>query len=225
MSTARLRTIVDEGRRDGAADRLHQRARHRPAHLGRGRRPARRRLSHRALRQARPRPFRAAARPGVDIADYAPTSPPCSTACRSQGAVDRRPVDRRPDRAGALSPASRTSSPRSSLCDTAAKIGTDGDWDASASPRSSAGGIEAIADAILRALVHRRFPRAAPRRSRRLARDADPHAEAGLSRRLRRLEARRPSTLCAAIKRPDPLPGRRRGRLHAAALVRETGRP
>ena len=94
------------------------------------------------------------------------------------------------------------------LCDTAAKIGTDESWD----DRIAAverGGIEFGRRPDPRALVHSRLSQPACGGIRRLSRHADEDAEAGLSRRLRRLEARRPSALCQLDRSADPLSGRR----------------
>ena len=99
------------------------------------------------------------------------------------------------------------------LCATAAKIGTDESWDERIAAVER-GGIESIAGSVL----ERWFTAGVPRRPRggirRRPRHADPDPQAGLSRRLRRLEARRPSALRRRDRSADPLPRRRPGRLH-----------
>ena len=94
------------------------------------------------------------------------------------------------------------------LCDTAAKIGTDEVWDQRIA-QVERGGVESIAEFRPRAVVHRRFPIPAIRRACRHARHADPNVARGLSRRLRRLEARRPSALRQPDRGADLMPGRR----------------
>ena len=99
------------------------------------------------------------------------------------------------------------------LCATAAKIGTDESWDERIAAVER-GGIEFDRRLGARALVHGRFPRRPGGGIRRRPRHADPDPQAGLSRRLRRLEARRPSALRRRDRSADPLPRRRPGRLH-----------
>ena len=100
------------------------------------------------------------------------------------------------------------------LCDTAAKIGTDDVWDQRIA-QVERGGIESLADSVLERWFTAEFPISASRRARRHARHAHANAAPRLSRRLRGLEARRPPTLCRTDRGPDPMPGRRPGRLHA----------
>ena len=91
----------------------------------------------------------------------------------------------------------------------------------SASPQVERGGIEALADAPA-TVVLSPFPRCAVCRACRHARHAHPNAETGLSRRLRRLEARRPPTYAGRIRAPTLcLVGDQDGST-PVALVKET---
>ena len=103
----RGRSLFRRGAARGARDRLHQFAGHGFPHLGRGRAAPRLGLSHRALRQARARAFRIARRPRADGGLRQRSGGPARS-LRGKRRGDRRPVDRRPDRAGTLSPASRS---------------------------------------------------------------------------------------------------------------------
>ena len=94
------------------------------------------------------------------------------------------------------------------LCDTAAKIGTDESWDRRIA-EVERGGLEAIANSVLERWFTADFRTRRAAELMGISRHADPHAETGLSRCLRRLEARRPSALCWSDRGADPLPGRR----------------
>ena len=97
------------------------------------------------------------------------------------------------------------------LCDTGAKVGTDESWDERIAAVER-GGIEAIAGSVLERWFTAEFRRERAAELAGIARDADANAEARLSRRLRRPEARRPSPLSRPDRSADPVPGRRPGR-------------
>ena len=213
---------LDEGPRDCAGDRVHQRARRSTRPSGRVVRPLAGAIASCATTSA------ATASPSCRPARRSsPTTPITSLALIDRlgvegatvvglsigGLVAQELYRQRPDLVAALA-----------LCDTAAKIGYRGKM----APAHRRGGARAASKRSPTRRCERWFtaefrpgaPTISPAGG-----DADPLSARRLSRRLRRAGAADLRPDCAPIKGPDPVRGRRRRRFDAAAAGARVGRP